>query len=348
MAYTTIDKPSDYFNTVLWTGNDGTNAIATGHATSMVWLKWRGGSNNHQLQDIIRGVTKPIFPNTTGAESTVSPSITAFTSTGFTLGDDEGDYNTSGREYVGWSWKAGTAFSNDASATGIGTIDSTGSVNTDAGFSIISYTGTGSAGTVAHGLGVAPKFIIFKNRNGGFNWNTYHSAYSPAQSQEFNTTNAAESNGSAMWNSTATTSSVFSLGNANSVNQSSAPIVAYCFADVKGYSKFGSYVGNGSNDGTFCYLGFKPAFLLIKQTGASGKWLMIDNKRDPDNACNHRLNSDVNFAENTGSIFIDMLSNGWKFRTTDTDYNTSGVSGIYMAFAENPFVTSTGVPATAR
>ena len=348
MSYTNgLDKPSDYFVSNLHTGNGGTlNITSLDFQPDWVWVKERNNAKDHALYDSVRGANKLLESNKTGLEATTSAGISSFNSDGWTTGDFF-QTNDNGDSYVSWNWKAGTSFTNDASATGIGSIDSAGSFNNDSGFSIVSYTGTGSSGTIKHGLNSVPSVIIIKVlTNTANDWCVYHQATGNNQSTFLSESNAASSN--AFINNTTPTSSVFSVDGSNYSSGSSRNYIAYCFAEKQGYSKFGSYTGNGNADGTFVYTGFKPAFLLIKQTGAAGKWLMIDNKRDPDNACNHRLNADVSNAETTNNIFVDMLSNGWKFRTTDDDYNTSGVAGIYMAFAKNPFVTSTGVPATAR
>jgi len=348
MAYTTIDKPSDYFETKLYVGNAGTNNI-TGldFAPNFVWLKDRTNANSGRINDTVRTATKYLIPSTTGAEATESAGLTSFNSDGFSLGSNS-DFNGNSANFVSWNWKAGTSFTNDASATGIGTIDSTGSVNTDAGFSIISYTGNGSAGaTVAHGLGVAPKMIIVKRRNSSANWFVGHNSLGWTKYLYLDLTEAESANSGA-WNNTAPTSSVFSLGTFGNVNASSSTYIAYCFAEKKGYSKFGSYTGNGNADGAFAYTGFKPAFVIIKRTSGADNWEMWDNKRNTFNATVNTLRPNTSEAENTSTYPIDFLSNGMKMRNTTGHTNTSGQSYIYMAFAENPFVTSTGVPATAR
>jgi hypothetical protein len=350
-----IDKPEDYFNTLLYTGDDADRSFSgVGFQPDLTWIKARNNTTWHLLYDAVRtaGTGKELHSNSTQAEGASNSSLygylSSFDSDGFSTvnGSSPSDaLNETGKTYAAWNWKAGTSFTNDASATGIGSIDSTGSVNTTSGFSIVSFTDANSNTTIAHGLGVVPKVVIIKHRTQAEGWYSYWQPLGNNKQVALNATNASSTTG--MWNNTTPTSTVFSL-DTNTGGLSSGNYIAYCFAEKQSYSKFSSYVGNGNASGTYVHLGFKPAFLLIKQSGAVGKWLMIDNKRDPDNACNHRLNADVNNAESTGGIFVDMLSNGWKFRTTDDDYNTSGVAGIYMAFAENPFVTSTGVPATAR
>ena len=349
MAYTVIDKPSDYFNTVLYTGNGGTQAISgIGFAPNWVWIKRRDGSAFHVVTDSVRGATKQIYPNDNQAEGTRAQGLQSFDSDGYTLGN-EGDTNASSSTYVGWNWKAGTSFTNDASATGIGSIDSAGSVSTDAGFSIVSWTGTGSNGTISHRLGSVPKMIIIKDRSNTRNWQVYHVGYGNSGSGQLNL-NAAFS-GDGMFQSTDPTSTVFSVGTSVNANASGANIIAYCFAEVKGYSKFGSYVGNGSaTNGTFVYLGFRPAFVLWKRTQDSGyDWDIYDTARDTHNVAFKELLANGNGAESDGTtLSLDILSNGFKLRTNNNNGNASGKTYIYMAFAENPFVTSTGIPATAR
>ena len=348
MAYTTIDKPSDYFNTVLYTGNSSTQAIAVGFQSDWVWCKPRTNTGSHFLTDSVRGGTKVIISNTTGAEITRSSNIQSFTSTGYTLGAD-GTSNFNGDATVAWNWKAGTSFTNDASGTGIGSIDSAGSVNNDAGFSICSYTGTGSNGTVKHGLSTTPSTIIYKRRNSTSGWVVWHKSIG-TNILELNETGAAQG-GSSYINGTVPTSSVFSIGTSGDINADGGTYVAYCFNDVQGYSKFGSYTGNGTdNNGTFVYTGFKPAWLMVKRTDSTSDWSMYDIKREaanPQYEFDLQLEANDNAAEGSDGQ-LGMYSNGFKLRSSDAFLNASGGTYIYMAFAEQPFVTSTGVPATAR
>ena len=356
MAYTDIDKPSDYFNTKLYTGNGSTNAITgVGFQPDWVWCKNRASTKYHGLYDSVRGTgtSKSLASNSNEAEGANANfiNLTSFDSDGFTLGatSNTNQINTSGENHVSWNWKAGTSFSNDASATGIGSIDSTGSVSTDAGFSICSYTGTGSVGTVKHGLGVTPKMILFKNRTTASNWLVYHEALGNTKNLYLDATNA-EHDRSDTFNDTSPTSSVFTVGTAD-LNTSGNSIIAYCFSDVKGYSKFSSYVGNGSSDGSYIHLGFKPSFLMYKASSISGQsWLIHDNKRGNQgaNANPQDLRLLANATNTEADVNIDFLSNGFKTRAGDAHINSSGTTYIYMAFAENPFTTSTGVPATAR
>jgi len=351
MAYTTIDDPSAYFQTTLYTGNGGTQSITnTGNSDlqpNWIWTKVRSEAGSHRLVDTVRGLAKPMFSNGADADADET-NYSAFDSDGFSLVNESLNENT--RTYVAWQWKAGTSFSNDASSTSVGSIDSTGSVNTDAGFSIISYAGTGSAATVAHGLGVAPAWILLKDRDSAsHDWFNYHQSLGNGKYMRTNSADA-EATASTIWNNTSPTTSVFSIGTNENMSTSGNNFIAYCFAEKKGYSKFGSYVGNGSTDGTFIYTGFKPAFTIIKRaTDATEAWILQDNKRSPRNPSDVFLVPSNNEAEaTTTNAHIDYLSNGFKLRHNDTRGNTTGKTYIYMAFAENPFVTSTGIPATAR
>jgi hypothetical protein len=350
MAYTTINKSTDYFNTKLYTGNSSTQALTgVGFQPDWVWLKDRSATSSHRLYDALRGVTKRIQSNTTAAEATEADGLTAFGTDGFTLGSNAAT-NNNGTTYVSWNWKANGA----GSANNDGSIATTVSANTTAGFSIVTYTGTGNAGaTIGHGLGAVPKWIVIKKRAGGSNrsWAVYHSANTTAPETEIlylnNTDATADS--SAYWNDTAPTSSIITLGAGNEVNEyNTHTYVAYCFAEKKGYSKFGSYTGNGNADGTFVYTGFKPAFVMCKRTdGGTQNWCIMDNKRgyNPDVQQLHPNNSNV---ESLGSgDTLDLLSNGFKMRVNDGDKNGSGETFIYMAFGQS-LVGSNNIPCTAR
>ena len=345
MSYTNgLDKPSDYFNTVLWTG-DGTSSnsiTGVGFQPDWNWIKRRSSVASHHLQDIIRGSTVSVYSNLTNAEGTDVNNVTSFDSDGFTLGNGSG-VNTSGVTYVGWNWLA----SNTTASNTDGSITSTVSANTTSGFSIVSYTGTGSNATVGHGLGTAPSMIIAKNRNDATNWFVGHNSLGWTKYIVLNSTGAEVTD--TVWNDTAPTSNLFSVGTFNSINGSGDSMIAYCFAEKKGFSKFGSYTGNGSADGTFVYTGFKPAFVIIKRTNSTESWYIHDNKRNTFNPSDtHLLANSSNAELSLSSLAIDLLSNGIKMRGTDTGYNASGSSYIYMVFAENPFTTSTGIPTTAR
>jgi len=335
-----IDKPSDYFNTVLYTGNSSTQSI-TGveFQPDFTWIKARNQAYNHFLFDAVRGVQKRIKTNSTDAESTVT-GLTSFDTDGFGLGSNV-DMNGSGVNFASWNWKAGGT----ASSNTDGSITSSVSANQDAGFSIVSYTGTETNATVGHGLGSAPRMILFKRYGTTGNWGVYHESLGNTKGLFLNTTDA-ESTESTYWNNTSPTSSVFSLGGSSLGNKSTS-MIAYCFAEKQGYSKFGSYTGNGSTDGTFVYTGFKPAFVIFKRSSGTGNWQLLDNKRLGYNVENRTIYPNSSIAEQDEDD-ADLLSNGFKLRGSGTDGNGSGSTYIYMAFAENPFVTSTGVPACAR
>jgi hypothetical protein len=344
MPYSNIEKPSKYFTAKTFTGTGASQSI-TGleFSPDFVWLKSRSTVANHYLYDIIRGANNQLLSNATSAESTVSDRMTAFNSDGFTVGSSS-EVNGSGNTTVAWTWDAnGTGVSNTA-----GTISSTVSANTTSGFSIVNYTGTASNATVGHGLGVTPAMIIVKKRGGTSNWNVYHKNLTSANYYLILNDATGQITTNDPWNNTAPTSTVFSIkGTAGDVNTSATTHIAYCFAEVKGYSKFSSYTGNGSTDGTFVYTGFSPAFVMVKSTSAAGTWCMFDNKRSSFNEANKIINAEDSAAEFTATG-IDFTSNGFKHRNSNTNRNASGVTFIYMAFAENPFTSSKGIPCTAR
>ena len=351
MAYTDIDDPSAYFQTAIYTGNGGSSQAVTFNGNSdmqpdWLWLKVRSHGGNHFAYDSVRGATKALVPNDTDSEDTSYGYFSSFDSDGFTLGSADNNVNGSGRTYVGWGWIAGTSFTNDASGTGIGTIDSAGSFNNDAGFSIVSFTGTGSAGTIKHGLNSPPSMIIQKSRSSALNWKVYHKSLGATKYLNLDETGAAAT-ASTIWNDTEPTSSVYSVGTGNT-NSSSVNYIAYCFAEKQGYSKFGSYIGNGNADGTFAYTGFKPAFVMVKASSASSyDWVMLDNKRDPFHVADESLYANLSGAVQTSNN-TDFIAQGFKLRSTAAGNNGSGTTYIFMAFASNPFTTSSGVPATAR
>ena len=357
MAYTTIDDPSAYFQTATYTG-DGAGSLAitnTGNSDlqpDWLWIKRRDGAVNHLLHDSVRGVTNLLVSNAQAGDDSNSNIVLGFDSDGFRVGANSAS-NGNNQTFVAWQWKAGTSFSNDASSTSVGTIDSAGSVSTDAGFSIITYTGTGTAGTIAHGLGKLPKMIIAKQRNSTANWSVYFLDTSIAYNNvrnylELNTNIASTGDSGARWGAYGNYSTTtFGVGTNAANNASGSTYVAYVFAEKKGYSKFGKHTGNGNADGTFVFTGMKPAWVMIKRTDDTDNWVIYDNKRDGFNGDTHALfpnNSDGQ----TTDVDIDLLSNGFKIVRASGRVNANGGSFIYMAFAEQPFVTSTGVPATAR
>ena len=353
MSYTNgLDDPSAFFNTVLYTGNETVRAITfdgnSDLAVDWIWLKSRSISGNHHLYDSVRGTQKHLRSNLDSAEGTNggTDGVTAFSSNGVTIGTNTAS-NDDGETFVGWGWKAGTSFTNDASSTSVGTIDSAGSVNTDAGFAIISYTATGSAETIAHGLGTTPGFIITKRRDSADSWFVWNKTFSATQYLSMDTTNAVASASTVF--GTLPTSTVYSTGGGGGTGTDGGTYISYLFAEKQGYSKFGKYtVSSGENN--FIYLGFKPAFLIVKQTEASGNvnWGMFDDKRPGFNNANSFLYANTNAAEDSSnSHTIDFVSNGLRLRANTVGVNP-GKDYVYFAFAAEPFVTSTGVPATAR
>jgi len=338
----TIKKPSDHFNPVLYTGNGSTQSITgAGFQPDLVWIKNRSASDNHKLTDAVRGVTKELESNTLDAEVTNADALTAFGSDGFSLGDDD-EYNTNTENYVSWNWKANGSGSSDEA----GSINVTRSTNTDAGFSIISYTGNDTDGaTISHGLGAVPHFILVKKRTGTDGWGVLHwDRGTPGHyNMELNTTSAG-SDSNIPWNDTAPTSSLITLNGNNYANSSSYTYIMYAWAEIAGFSKFGKYLGNGDTNGSVIRLGFKPAFVIVKKSSSSGSsWFMWDNKRDSYNpvGVNSMWADAVNGDTDHSSYYIDFLSNGFKLRGTNAGSNASGGTIMYMAWAEAPLSYST-------
>ena len=361
MAYSSITKPTDHFSANTWVADDATSRSFTGfgHQPDFVWVKHRGSASiNHTLVDSIRGGNKMLASNATAAEDTKTHGeITSFDSDGISVADgtnatyprlyfNELDpFGSGGGNYVCWSWKAnGTASSNTD-----GSITSSVSANTTSGFSIVSYTGTGSAATVGHGLGVTPQLVIYRRRNNNTSWRVMTTLVDGSHDKLYlNSTDAA-----AAVTESAPTSSLLNIGTQNEVNNASDPYIAYCFAEKKGFSKFGKYTGNGNADGTFVYTGFKPAWVMMKRAvGGTANWIIFDNKRDTFNETgdtSQRIEANLINAETQGNS-VDFFSNGFKMKNTGAGNNNSGSTYIYMAFAENPLVAnvSGGLPTTAR
>jgi len=331
----TIVKGNTVMDATLWTGNGTSQTItnAAGFKPDFVWIKNRNNVRWHILTDSVRGTNSQLFSNDTAAQEARTDRLTAFNSTGFNVGSYI-DVNGNADTFVGWQWQAGQGSS---SSNTNGTITSTVSVNASAGFSVVTYTGTGANATVGHGLGVAPRMYIVKRRNGVVDWGVYHSNLtSPAYGLYLNTNNAQFS-APTYWNSTAPTSSVFSIGTDSLVNASGATMVAYCWTPIAGYSAFGSYTGNGSTDGPFVYTGFRPKFILIKRTESTANWGIKDTSRNPSNTATQTLFPSLALEEYSVYYDIDILSNGFKCRASDALINASGGTYIYAAFAENPF-----------
>ena len=350
MAYTTINKSTDYFNTKLYTGTGSSNAVTgVGFQPDWTWIKERAGAADHFLFDAVRGVTNSIRSDQGSATYTNAQLLTAFGTDGFTVGTD-GNVNGNGSTFAAWNWKA----NGQGSSNTDGSINTTyTSVNTTSGFSISTYTGTGSNATVGHGLGVAPSVMIVKNLTNANSWSVYHKGLNGGVTPQnyflhLNETDTAAANAST-WNNTAPTSSVFSIGTNNNTG-GSYNYVAYCFAEKQGFSKFGSYVGNGEpgNDAPFIYTGFKPAFVLLKSSTYAESWSITDNRRLGYNGSSAFLKADASQAEATDLPNPEFLSNGFKLQTNDNVYNKNTQSYIYMAFAEAPLVATNGQPATAR
>ena len=348
MAYTEIDDPSAYFQCMLYTGTRANlNVTFDGNSDmspNLVWVKDRTNTNNQIMFDSVRGINKAILPNAANAETTYTDSVTAFNSDGFTLGDDdEGQCNVDGNACASWNWKANGA----GSANTDGSISSTVSANTTSGFSIVKWSGTAGNATIGHGLGAVPKMIIIKNLSDAYYWVVYHQATGNTAYTRLNTTDASSSSLNMFQNYTPT-DDVFYVSSQGYVNGGGGnQMIAYCFAEKQGYSKFSSYKGNGNADGTFVYTGMRPAFVMIKRSDVADSWCVFDNKRLGYNVNNNTLFANQTATENTEAS-IDFLSNGFKIRGTQTRLNTSGGTYIFMVFAEESFVSSTGVPATAR
>ena len=328
MAYTTIDDATIYFSTTLYTGNGQQNRAVTidgtGMQPNMLWIKSRSLGEGHVLADSVRGATKRVIPNSSDAEATSATNI---------------------------AWKTDTSFTNDASGTGIGTIDSTGSFSNDSGLSVVTYTGTGSNGTIKHGLNSVPKIVFWKrldNAAGAVNWIVQSTILGNQTKLVLNNTEAVSTN-SSFSQTNNWTNALLDLKNYEGQNASNGTYVAYCFAEKQGFSRVGTYIGNGNADGTFAYTGFRPAFVVIKKAiGGTENWYMVDNKRNAFNIVNEFIKPNTGNAANTTSGTFNFFSNGFKNTASGGGQNESGHTYLYMAFAENPFVTSTGIPTNAR
>ena len=360
MAYTTINKSTDYFNTKLYTG-DGTSSrsqTGVGFQPDLVWIKRRSNPASHTLFDAVRtaGSTKGIASNSTAQEGLTATEgttanygyINSFDSDGFTTSNGAisgGFVNQSSETYASWNWKA----NGQGSANTDGSISSTVSANTTAGFSIVKYTGNLTSGAnIGHGLGVKPAMIIIKNLDATESWLCYHTSLGATKHIKLNVTEAAGT-ATSRFNDTEPTTSLFTVGNDPQTNGNSNDMIAYCFTEKKGFSKFGSYTGNGSTDGTFVYTGFKPAFLIQKRSDISANWNMYDNKRSSSGGFN--VVDDLFYVDGSNAEIsytsVDFLSNGFKFRSADGAINGSG-NNIFMAFAEAPLVGTNNIPATTR
>ena len=342
MPTPTIPNGAAYMAATLYTGTGATLSVTNtaGFQPDFVWCKIRSpNAYDHRLMNSVSGVNLALVSDNTNAEASYS-GVTSFNSNGFTLGSSGSGINENGSTFVGWQWKAGgTAVSNTS-----GTITSSVSANTTSGFSIVTYTGTGANATVGHGLGVTPKMVIVKGRSvSGYSWTIWNKPTVDANGAP--AVLALEStsawfNRATSFNSTAPTSSVFSIGTDLGTNTNGGTYVAYCWSEIAGFSQFGSYTGNGSTDGPFIYLGFRPKFWMVKRTDVAAPWIIYDSSRNTYNVANNYLLPNASDAEASGSSpndVNDFLSNGFKVRCTNAGENFSAASYIYMAFAENPF-----------
>ena len=359
MAYTTIDDPSAYFHIQLYTGNSNTAQTITNNANAgdfkadWLWIKNRDDVEQHHLMDSNRGANKFMHSNSTDDERDGSYNgghndINAFGSNGFTItsSGSNDELNFGSRLYVTWQWKCnGGTTSSDSNGDQTSTVQA----NTTAGFSIATFESSSSAGqTVGHGLGSAPDMYIWKARDRADNWYIYHRSAGAGGYLRLNTNDAFTSNTN-LWSNTNPSSTLIYYGG-NSLSAGNEETIIYSFKSIQGYSKFGKYTGNNNADGTFVYTGFKPAWLILKNyddSGSSANWYMFDNKRDTDNVVQNIIHPNENDAASDSAV-CDFLSNGFKFRTADNAWNGNGDDYIYMAFAEHPFVSSDGVPVTAR
>tara|TARA_R110000824_G_scaffold227126_1_gene414941 strand:- start:256 stop:1290 length:1035 start_codon:yes stop_codon:yes gene_type:complete len=342
-AYTTVNDAGSFYNTILYTGTGSAGQAQTGvgFAPDWVWMKARNTTQAYGVFDTVRGVDNILYTNNDSGEAADANSLTAFGSDGFTVGSS-GKTGASASNYAAWNWMAGTT----TGLSGGDITPSAYSINTTSGFGIYKYTGNGSSTqTIAHGLGDVPAMMIIKG-TGAYSWIVYHKAIGNTKKLILNT-DVAPATDANVWQDTTPTSTVFTLGNSSEVNNNTSGYIAYVFAEKQGYSKMGSYTGNSNADGTFVYTGFRPAFVLIK--GDSGiNWNILDTQRPSYNPADPPLWPNSNVGQ-VDPYPIDILSNGFKARTTSSQNNASGSSPYsYTAFAESPFVNSSGVPTNAR
>ena len=321
------EKPEDHFNTVLYTGNGTSQSISLGFQPDLLWIKDRSSGLGNIIFDSVRGTDKFIFSQDTAAEATGSGILNSFDSNGFSIGSN-GHVNNNSSPFVAWCWKAGGA----AVSNTDGSITSQVSANQDAGFSIVSFTGTGGNATVGHGLGAVPKFIVVKNRTATNSWPVHHVSCTSGNVY-LNSTNAQGAGKDV--NSSSTTT--FSLTTWDAANGGNNPMIAYCWAEIEGYSSIGNYTGNGSTDGPFVYTGFKPALVIRKAYSTTENWSLVDNERNTYNPVTYFLRSDEGSSDSTGAANVDFLADGFKIRSSDPKTNGSGVSYLYVAFADSPF-----------
>ncbi len=358
MAYTNIDDPSAHFQAFTYTGTGSNNSITLNGNSNLqpdlYWYKSRPNTNYHYLVDSSRGTTKYIYPNDALAEGTVASAyVTSFDTNGVTLGGGDSGTNTNGNSFANWVWKANggtvTTTPNGTQTTNNMQMATKHQINSDAGFSICTYQGATSYGSFYHGLGVKPDVVIIKSRTDAYDWVVYHKSLTNTHTLYLNSSSAGSTN-TAFFPAEPNTTQVYCKDHNSVFRPNGADsYLAYCFAEKQGYSKFGKYIANANTNGPFVYTGFKPAFVIVKKSSGTGNWLMYDNKRGAFNLNDEYVYANEASAEATSSTSgYDFLSNGFKVRNTYNDGNVSGQTYIYMAFAENPFTTSTGIPTTAR
>jgi len=351
-AYTTIDDAGSFFNILLYTGTGSSNVLTgVGFQSDLIWTATRNEVQIHPVNSSVSGISNYLRSNANDTlETSSSETITAQSSDGYTVGT-ENRFNKSSNTFVSWNWKAGTT----SGITTDGNTDITPSAysfSAAAGISILQYTGNATPDQkVAHGLGTAPEMIIIKKTDGTANWAVYHQKMDSTAPEDYYQqldANSARANNNSFWNDTAPDSVNFTLGDSGDTNGSSNVMIAYCFAPKQGYSKLGGYIGNGNADGTFVYTGFRPAFLLMKRADSTGNWTIWDSKRAGYNSVNDEIYANTTAAEGTGNVYLNFLSNGFKWLEADGMVNASGGEYIYMAFAQSPFVNSEGVANNAR
>ena len=345
MAYSTIDDPTLYFNTVLYTGTGSEQTVSgVNFSPGLTWLKSRSNGQPNVLSDSVRGGNKQLYSADTQAETTYGQYLKSFNSDGFVLGTDSG-INQSSQTFVSWNWKAGGSASNNTD--GNKTISL--SVNTTAGFSVGTYAGTGQDSTIGHGLGAVPDWLMIKNRSSGSRkWQLWHNGLTGTNKYLAIDRSDAELTDTASWDNTAHSNTVWNTYGSGEANQNGENFVCYAWTSIQGFSKFGSYTGNGNANGPFIYTGFKPAWIMTKQINGGSSWIVHDNKRDPINAVTEYFTVEENDAAGTLANSFDLCSTGFKVRTSNGDRNSSGDIFAYWAFAESPLVNSEGIPNNAR
>ena len=345
MAYSTIDDPTLYFNTVLYTGTGSEQTVSgVNFSPGLTWLKSRSNGQPNVLSDSVRGGNKQLYSADTQAETTYGQYLKSFNSDGFVLGTDSG-INQSSQTFVSWNWKAGGSASNNTD--GNKTISL--SVNTTAGFSVGTYAGTGQDSTIGHGLGAVPDWLMIKNRSSGSRkWQLWHNGLTGTNKYLAIDRSDAELTDTASWDNTAHSNTVWNTYGSGEANQNGENFVCYAWTSIQGFSDFGSYTGNGNADGPFIYTGFKPAWIMTKQINGGSSWIVHDNKRDPINAVTEYFTVEENDAAGTLANSFDLCSTGFKVRTSNGDRNSNGDIFAYWAFAESPLVNSEGIPNNAR